>query len=248
MNSKVALLAALAAVALPVATRAEAPAASPPASVSAAPVAYPERVELPEFHGEFTEEAKANMAHFKANYHGDDADPAVKTCLSKGMPWSALIRARDYPVEVYQTDDRIIMMFELYDQFRNIRIDGAPMPENYPESPNGYSVAHWEGDTLVIETTGMPALNPIGPNLRGNGAKVPARWSFKQAPQFGQLFVIDLVQDDPEVYAKPASGHNEMKRAAADVVVGGYNCSAGLWDDFVARKEAMIAKQKPTKP
>lgn len=262
MNLKAGLLAAMTIVGLcgnaaadPVPARLP---ASAPAPAPVVPVkhpdfsgiwqlAVPERVILPEYNGEFTPAAKANLDHFHKYYNGDDADPATKVCLSKGMPWSALIRARDYPVEIYQTEDRIIMMYELYDQWRSIRINGAPKPDNYPESLMGYSVGHWEGDTLVIETTGLAPLNPIGPNQRSASAKIVERWQFKQDPELGRLLVVDLVQDDPEVYVRPAVGHNEMKRAAADVVVGGYNCSSSLWDQHVARMEQAIAGQKAGK-
>lgn len=202
-----------------------------------------DRVVMPETNGELTPEAKANLDHFKKYYEGDNADPAIKVCLLKGMPWTSLIRARDYPVEIDQRDDRIYMMFELYDQYRAIRIGGAPKPDTYPDSPNGYSVAHWEGDTLVIETSGLMPLNPIGPNLRGMNAKVTERWSLKQDPEYGEVLVVDLEQDDPDVYVKPAKGHNEMRRAPEGTVVGGYGCSISLWDGFVEKMEEEIASR-----
>jgi hypothetical protein len=38
--------------------------------------------------------------------------------------------------------------------WREINMDGRPLPQN-PEPTNyGYSIGHWEGDTLVIESTG----------------------------------------------------------------------------------------------
>ena len=227
-----------------------APTAAPAASVEKHPdfsgvwqLASPERIVTPDQTGEFTPEAKANLEHFRKFYHGDDADPAASVCLNKGLPWSALIRARDYPTEIYQTPDRIIVMLELYDQYRNIRINGAPKPDNFPESWNGYSVAHWEGDTLVIETTGLAQINPIGPNLRSRQAKVTERWHLKQDPELGELLVVDLVQEDPEVYAKPGTGHGEMKRAPAGTVVGGYGCTTALWDAHVEKVEERIRKE-----
>lgn len=242
------------------AVHAGAPAATPIAAPAAAPVVAPapapkhpsfagvwqlaasERVYLPETNGTLTPEAKASIEHFKKFYKGDDADPAVKVCLNKGMPWTALSRARDYPTEIIQYDDNIFIKHELYDQYRHIRMNGPAKPDNYPESPNGWSVAHWEGDTLVIETTGLPALNLIGPNLRGNNAKVVERWTLKQDPELGELWVVDLDQIDPEIYTGPAHGHVEMRRAAPGTVVGGYNCSAALWDEHVSRMEERIAK------
>ena len=213
-------------------------------------LADPARVVMPETNGTLTPEAKANLEHFRKYYKGEDADPAVKVCLAKGMPWTSLIRARDYPVDIYQTKDRVIMTFELYDMYRTIFIDGPPKPDYYPDGPNGYSVGHWEGDTLVIETTGIMPLNPIGPNLRGSDTKIVERWTMKKDPEFGDLIVIDLDQYDPETYVGPAHGHNELARSPAGTVVGGYGCSASLWDAFVEKKEAEISagQEKESEP
>lgn len=200
-------------------------------------------VVMPEVVGQMTPEAKANFEHYKKDYTAPEDDPA-RLCLVKGMPWPMLARARDYPFEVYQTDGRVIMMFELYDVYRNIYLDGRPKPENYPESPNGWSTAHWEGDTLVVETTGIAPLNPIGPNLRGNGAKITERWSLQQDPAYGEVLVVDMLQDDPEVYVTPARGRNMFKRAAPGTVVGGYNCSSALWDEHVDKREAELNATK----
>lgn len=199
-----------------------------------------DRVVMPQTTGTLTPEAQEAYDHFQKYYYGDEGDPAVQVCLSKGMPWTSLIRARDYPVEVYQTEDRIIMMFELYDAYRNIFINGDPKPDYYADGPNGYSVAHWEGDTLVIETTGIQSMNPISPHSRGFGAKVTERWTLKDDPEYGEVFVIDLVQEDPDTYVGPATGHNEMQRAPEGTVVGGYGCSIALWDKFVEEREAKI--------
>lgn len=203
-----------------------------------------ERAVIPEQSGEFTPEAKAARDHFMANYKGEDADPAVAVCLVKGMPWTSLIRARDYAQEIYQTEDRIIVMYELYDQYRNIHINGGPKPEGYNDNPQGYSVAHWEGDTLVIETTGMTPLNMISPTPRGSNAKIVERWQLKNDPVYGETLVIDLEQIDPEVYVKPARGHNELRRSPPGTSVGGYGCSAALWDQHVDKVEARLAAQK----
>jgi len=39
--------------------------------------------------------------------------------------------------------------------YRIIYLDGRSFPENIPPTNYGYSIGHWEGDTLVVETRGL---------------------------------------------------------------------------------------------
>jgi len=39
--------------------------------------------------------------------------------------------------------------------YRIIYLDGRAFPENIPPTNYGYSIGHWEGDTLVVETRGL---------------------------------------------------------------------------------------------
>ena len=39
--------------------------------------------------------------------------------------------------------------------YREVYLDGRPLPVNPNPTWNGYSTGHWEGDTLVIETNGI---------------------------------------------------------------------------------------------
>ncbi len=201
-----------------------------------------DRVVLPgaNGNGKRTSEAQAQYDHYLKYYPGDVGDPAIHACLAKGMPWQMLSRGRNYPVEIYQTADRVIMFFELYDLYRNIRIDGPPKPDNYAASASGYSVARWEGDTLVIETTGLSPFNPIGPFLRSGDARITERWTLKQDPEHGKILTVDLLQNDPNVYAEPARGHTEWEPAEPGTVVGGYGCTSDLWDQYVADREAEL--------
>ena len=55
---------------------------------------------------------------------------------------------------------------------RHIAMDGSPLPATPTPSNSGTSIAHWEGDTLVIETVGIApdalvgTYGPIGRNAR----------------------------------------------------------------------------------
>ena len=58
-----------------------------------------------------------------------------------------------FPIEVFQSDRLIVIKLEYYDMVRMIFLDGRKAEESYPDSPTGFSAGHWEGDTLVVETT-----------------------------------------------------------------------------------------------
>jgi hypothetical protein len=60
-------------------------------------------------------------------------------------------------MEMVQTKDRILQLFEWTWEFRDIWMDGRKLPkvDDYLPRFNGYSVGKWEGDTLVVETMGF---------------------------------------------------------------------------------------------
>src|SRR5262249_53374139 len=56
------------------------------------------------------------------------------------------------PVQIVQTRDAIVIMIEDVGGLRVVHMTGSPPPDAV-RSREGYSAGHWEGDTLVIETT-----------------------------------------------------------------------------------------------
>ena len=61
-----------------------------------------------------------------------------------------------YPIQIVQTKDQLIVLAEFLSQVRRIQL-GEKMPAASDISPsyNGQAVGHWDGDALVIETTGV---------------------------------------------------------------------------------------------
>jgi hypothetical protein len=197
-----------------------------------------DRVVMPESdQTPYTDAVRQANAEYAARYDPVQDDPA-RFCLWKGMPYTMLIRARNYPVEIFQTDQRIVMFFELYDMYRDIHLNATGVPDTYPPTANGYSYARWEPDALVIETGGLLALHRIGQVHRSEDAHIVERWSFKQDPRFGQVLNVDMTITDPGVYTAPVHVHNEWKRSAPGTVVGGYNCTNTLWADHIKEHEA----------
>jgi hypothetical protein len=88
-----------------------------------------------------------------------DIEQRILTCSSYGMP--TIIDSPD-PVEFVDRGDSILMRFETFNAERLIYL--AESGEPVEPSPMGYSVGHWEGETLVVRTTEIdwPYFNQLG--------------------------------------------------------------------------------------
>lgn len=62
-----------------------------------------------------------------------------------------------FPIEIFQTEQLIVMKLEYYDLVRLIFMDGRKPEADYPHSPTGFSSGHWEGSTLVVNTDHLEA-------------------------------------------------------------------------------------------
>ncbi len=108
------------------------------------------------------------------------------------------------PRKIVQTPRLIVMMYEGNQGLRQIYLDGRPLPEPGPDLQPwwyGYSVGHWEGDTLVVESVGFRDdvwLDVFGSPMTEEG-KITERY---RRPDFGHM-TIDVTIDDPKAYTEP---------------------------------------------
>ena len=126
-------------------------------------------------------------------------DPHVR-CLP-----DTFLRAYGLPhlLKFVQTPGLLVMLNELNAGYRQIFLDGRPLPQDPVPSWQGYSVATWSGDTLVVDSTGF--RNDIWIDWNGSvvteSAKVRERI---RRPSFGML-EIEVSVDDAKAYTKPWS-------------------------------------------
>jgi hypothetical protein len=120
-------------------------------------------------------------------------------CLPIGL---TQLHLHPQPRKIIQTPDVIVIMYEAQGEVRQIFTDGRSLPDNDPQPWwRGYSVGRWEGDTLVVETTGFRDdvwLDVNGSPLTTTG-KMTERFT---RSNFGSL-QIDITIEDPKAYTKP---------------------------------------------
>ncbi len=139
-------------------------------------------------------------AQVRAQRKGDNnKDNPDALCLPLGL---TQLHMHPQPRKIIQTAREIVILYEANGNVRQILTDGRPLPNNDP-APwwYGYSVAHWDGDTLVVETTGFRDdvwLDVEGSPLTSTG-KMTERW---RRVKYG-LMQIDITIEDPKAYTKP---------------------------------------------
>ena len=107
------------------------------------------------------------------------------------------------PRKMIQTPDLLLIVYEANGGLRQIFLDGRPLPKADDVQPwwYGYSVGKWDGDTLLVETTGFrdDGWLDINGSPMTNSAKMTERF---RRPDFGNL-EIQITVDDPRAYTKP---------------------------------------------
>ncbi len=124
-------------------------------------------------------------------------DPHAR-CLPPNFP-----RAYYFPqyYKIVQTPDLIVILHEFNASYRQIFMDGRPLPEDPFPYWSGYSIGHWEGDTLVVESLGY--RDDLWLDMQGNPLTEAARVTERiSRPDFGSL-QIELTVDDPKAYTAP---------------------------------------------
>ena len=103
--------------------------------------------------------------------------------------------------KVIQIPGVVVILNEREVTYRQIFTDGRPLPVDPQPSYNGYSIGAWDGDTLVVRTSGFRdgiwldrAGNPITP-----AATITERFRRKD---YGHL-EIGVTVDDPKAYTSP---------------------------------------------
>jgi hypothetical protein len=95
----------------------------------------------------------------------------------------------------------LLLLNEFNISFRQVFLDGRPLPVDPNPTWNGYSVGRWDGDTLVIDSIGFRDdqwLDAAGSPLT-NAGRVTERFN---RLDYGHL-TIDVTIDDPKAYARP---------------------------------------------
>ena len=99
-------------------------------------------------------EIQKQVDHWTAEEQAGRPKGLLIDCLPHGTPTFILITHN--ALEILFSPGRVTILGESDgNRLRRIYTDGRPMPEDPDPSFHGYSVGHWEGQTLVVQTKGI---------------------------------------------------------------------------------------------
>ena len=123
-------------------------------------------------------------------------------CISDGITMVAL-QPYNMNYQIVQTEDTIVIAHEMYHEFRVIPLDGRPFISDKIGQWLGDARAHWEDETLVIES-------------RNFADKLDYYWAWPWRSARGSLTLIErltrldetnmdyqVIMDDPEMFTQP---------------------------------------------
>jgi hypothetical protein len=150
----------------------------------------------------YTEWSKEQMVKRRANHERDDPHTY---CKPPNYP-----RAWTLPqhTKIIQTPQEIVMLHEFNAAYREVYLDGRPLPKDPNPTWNGYSTAHWEGDTLVIETNGI--RDDMWLDIQGSPITESAHLTERLKRLSFGLMTVEIAVNDPKAYTRPWSVTIEM--------------------------------------
>jgi len=185
-------------------------------------IVSPANGRLPPMTKEAQERMRSRMAAAqRASFDNPENRSLGERCLlsfgsSAGPPMLPLLYNNNY--QIVQTKDEIAIDVEMVHDLRHIHLAGSHPPADV-KLWMGDSIGHWEGDTLVVETTNMrPEQNFRGASM---GSKIIERFTRVSPNQIKYSFTVD----DPQTYTAPYTG--EVALNATKGPIYEYACHEG---------------------
>lgn len=170
---------------------------------------------------------------------------SARWCRSIGLPQQM---DSPRPISITQGSRELLMVFETNTTVRHFYFtDKHTNPDIFDPTSTGESIAHWEGDTLVVDTIGFHATKGRmmipGGGFRTEKSHLVERYKLLNA----DVLSVTSTWTDPEVFAVPQTYEYRYQR-----VKGIYDPRAGVscdpWDKqraaFVERTFTPEMKKK----
>ncbi|HWJ69239.1 MAG TPA: hypothetical protein VNS79_04220 [Sphingobium sp.] len=141
-------------------------------------------------------------------------------CVSRGFPASMFPFRYNNGIRIFQSPGYVVIHLEMLGE-RVIPIGNVPPPPAVDEAWMGFSRGHWEGKTLVIETTNIKSGDSVTHDLNKRAAS-PVNMATQAVPPFNTIptsakaktterltmtdantITYEITYDDPEVFTKP---------------------------------------------
>ena len=190
----------------------------------------------------FTEPAKERLCKRVKHLMEHPADswldrPIPERCISYGAPF--IFPGYNGYHQVFQSEDHVVIHQEMIHDARVIPLDGRAQLDEDVRLWNGASRGHWEGDTLVVETTNYSEKN----DFMGSSKQLTITERFTLTGPETLEWAITV--NDPGTWTKPWTASIPLKRT--EDAIFEYACHEGNYgmEGMLSGARAVEASDKP---
>jgi hypothetical protein len=163
--------------------------------------------------------AKAIQKQREDDLHVDDP---LGRCLPHGVP--RVNTNGLFPFKIIQTPTVVVILYEQLGLFRQIFMDGRKLANDPNPSWLGYSTGRWDGDTLVVDTSGFNDKTWLD-TTKGRPASeaLHVQERFRRT-NFGNMELRATI-DDPKAFTKPWTTTTQKMHLLLDTEILEFSCN-----------------------
>jgi hypothetical protein len=140
-------------------------------------------------------------------------------CVTRGVPEGMLPGAYNNNLQILQTRDYVLLISEMIHDARVVPLDGRPHAPATIRSWTGDPRGHWDGDTLVVDSTNFSERS----NFRGSRAGLHLVERFRRVD--AQTLEYSFTVEDPSTWTRPWTVQFPMAKSSGDIYE--YACHEG---------------------
>ena len=169
--------------------------------------------------------------------HGPEDRGVAERCIlgfNAGPPYTP--SAYNNNVHIFQTPGYAVLLIEMVNDARIVPLDGRPRLPEHMRLWRGDARGHFEGDTLVVESTNFTDKT----SFRGSGRNMRLTERFTRVGP--ERIVYEYTVDDPESFTDTWTAAIPMKRT--DQPMFEYACHEGNYSMFTMLEGARAAERE----
>jgi hypothetical protein len=152
-------------------------------------------------------------------------------CLGTGMPGD-MLGSGGYPMEIVQHDAILIVVYEAHAEIRRIYITARAKQEDLFPDRNGYSIGHWDGDKLIVETTHLKEAVDQQRYPHSDQAKIVEEYRLATSDDGKKILTSSMTLTDPAFYTEPIKAEKKWQLQSG-VRLLPYECNEPLWEEHL---------------
>jgi hypothetical protein len=142
--------------------------------------------------------ARASSSFGNGPFNGPEDFSLWERCISRGFPGSMLPGVYGNSYQIVQGPGSVAIRYEMIHETRIIRLDGQPHPPTSIRLDMGDARGHWEGNTLVVETTNFTQRSAYR-NANAGTLRLVERFT----PKAQGTLDWSLTVEDPLTWTRP---------------------------------------------